>query len=39
LNTISLDILNADVDKTNYVDVRDLMKVIERRANIPEYLK
>lgn len=39
LNNISLDILKLDSDKTSQIDSRELIKVIERRAMIPEYLK
>lgn len=39
LNNISLDILKLDSDKSSQVDPRELLKVIERRAMIPEYLK
>jgi len=39
LNNISLDFLNIDKDKSYEVDAREFLKVIERRAKIPEYLK
>jgi hypothetical protein len=34
-----LDVLKLDGEKTSQIDVRELIKVIERRAMIPEYLK
>ena len=39
LNNISLDVLKLDGEKTSQIDPRELIKVIERRAMIPEYLK
>jgi hypothetical protein len=34
-----LDLLSHDKDKSYLVDGRDIIKVIERRVKIPEYLK
>lgn len=34
-----MDLLAVDSDRKYYVEYKDLMKVIDRRAKIPEYLK
>jgi Ca2+-binding EF-hand superfamily protein len=34
-----LDLLSHDKDKSYLVDGKEILKVIERRAKIPEYLK
>jgi uncharacterized protein YdcH (DUF465 family) len=39
LNNIAMDLLAVDSDRKYYVEYKDLMKVIDRRAKIPEYLK
>lgn len=39
LNNIALDTLNLDAAKQNQIDGKEFMRVIEKRANIPEYLK
>jgi Ca2+-binding EF-hand superfamily protein len=39
LNNIAMDLLTVDSDRKYYVEYKDLMKVIDRRAKIPEYLK
>jgi|LauGreDrversion4_2_1035121.scaffolds.fasta_scaffold132791_3 Ca2+-binding EF-hand superfamily protein len=39
LNNIALDLLAVDSDRKYSVDYKDFMKVIDRRAKIPEYLK
>jgi len=39
LNNISLDLLNGDKEKNYLVDPREMMRVIERRIRIPDYLK
>lgn len=39
LNNIAMDLLTVDSDRKYYVEYKDLMKVIERRGKIPEYLK
>ena len=39
LNNIALDTLNIDASKQNQIEAKDFMRVIEKRANIPEYLK
>ena len=39
LNNISLDLLSHDKEKTYEVDLKEIIKVIERRIKIPEYLK
>lgn len=39
MNNIANDLLTVDKDRTYEVDVKDFMKVLERRAKIPEYLK
>jgi hypothetical protein len=39
LNNIAMDLLTVDSDRKYYVEYKDLMKVIDRRGKIPEYLK
>ena len=39
MNNIALDLLTVDSDRKYYVEYKDLMKVLDRRAKIPEYLK
>jgi len=39
LNNIAMDLLTVDADRKYFVEYKDLMKVIDRRAKIPEYLK
>ena len=39
LNNIAIDLLTVDSDREYVVDVKDFMRVIERRAKIPQYLK
>ena len=39
LNNIAMDLLAVDSDRKYYVEYKDLMKVIDRRAKIPGYLK
>lgn len=39
LNNIAMDLLTVDSDRKYYVEYKDLMKVLDRRAKIPEYLK
>lgn len=39
LNNIAMDCLTVDSDRLYEVDYKDFMKVIDRRAKIPEYLK
>lgn len=39
LNNIAMDCLQADFDRVYEVELKDFMKVIERRARAPEYLK
>lgn len=39
LNNIAMDLLAVDTGREYAVDIKDFMKVIERRAKIPEYLK
>jgi hypothetical protein len=34
-----LDLLGIDKEKTYQVDPRDFLKVIEKKANIPDYLR
>jgi hypothetical protein len=34
-----MDLLTVDADRKYFVEYKDLMKVIDRRAKIPEYLK
>lgn len=34
-----MDLLTVDSDRKYYVEYKDLLKVIDRRAKIPEYLK
>jgi len=38
LNNIALDLLTVDAERTYDVDLKDFMRVIERRSKIPEYL-
>lgn len=39
LNNIAMDCLAADFDREYGIEYKDFMKVIDRRAKIPEYLK
>lgn len=39
LNNIAMDCLSVDFDRNYFIDFKDFMKVIERRAKIPQYLK
>jgi hypothetical protein len=39
LNNIAQDCLAADFEREYSIDHKDFMKVIDRRAKIPEYLK
>jgi Ca2+-binding EF-hand superfamily protein len=39
LNNIANDFLESDPSKTYKVDAKDFVKVIERRVQLPEYLK
>lgn len=39
LNNIAMDLLTVDSDRSNSVEYKDFMKVIERRSKVPEYLK
>ena len=39
LNNIAIDLLAVDSDRKYYVEYKDLMRVIDRRAKIPENLK
>lgn len=39
LNNIALDLLETDKDKTYQVNPNDLMKILEKRVKLPEYLK
>lgn len=39
LNNIAMDLLTVDSDRSNTVDYKDFMRVIERRTRAPEYLK
>ena len=39
LNNIAMDLLTVDQDREYTVDIKDFMKVIDRRAKIPGYLK
>ena len=39
LNNIAIDLLTVDSDRNYVVDVKDFMRVIDRRAKIPQYLK
>ena len=39
LNNIAMDLLAVDTDKEYAVDIKDFMRVIDRRAKIPEYLR
>lgn len=39
LNNIAIDLLTVDSERDYVVDVKDFMRVIERRAKIPQYLK
>lgn len=39
LNNIAMDCLAADFDREYSIEYKDFMKVIDRRAKIPEYLK
>ena len=34
-----MDLLTVDSDRSNSVEYKDFMKVIERRSKVPEYLK
>ena len=39
MNNIALDLLSVDQDRQYEVDLKDFMRVIERRSKIPQYLK
>ncbi len=39
LNNIAIDLLTVDSEREYAVDIKDFMRVIERRAKIPQYLK
>lgn len=39
LNNIAQDCLSADFDRNYFIEIKDFMKVIDRRTRVPEYLK
>lgn len=39
LNNITQDCLSADFDRNYFIEIKDFMKVIDRRTRVPEYLK
>lgn len=39
LNNIAMDLLAVDSEREYSVDIKDFMRVIDRRSKIPQYLK